>query len=288
MCWQMVRATSPPNGSDRGGPRTATPRVGRGVVGSRANATHTDAMDNSSDQSDSRKVRKADLECADAMPPSLLPHLDAIPSALSDRKQWVCWRHERRRDKLGHLKWTKVPVDPKSGRNASPTNSGTWGDFTSAVAYLRAHPSELAGIGYVFSSDDPFTGVDLDNARDAETANLFPWASAIVADLDTYAEVSPSGTGVKLFAVARKPGTKCRRSGETGEVDMYSEGRYFAVTGHRLAGTPADVLERQSAIDRLYARLFGNGIQESAPETAHVEPLTGSAGAADLTDQEIV
>jgi putative DNA primase/helicase len=81
------------------------------------------------------------------------------------------------------LKWTKVPIDPKSGHNASPTDAATWSDFATAVAYWQAHHSDIAGIGYVFSADDPFTGIDLDDARDAETGNLLQWAAEIVADV---------------------------------------------------------------------------------------------------------
>ena len=57
-------------------------------------------------------------------------------------------------------------------------------------------------------------------------------ANPEVSDGASYTEVSPSGTGVKAFVEAASPGPATRRN----KVELYGHGRYFTVTGARLAG----------------------------------------------------
>lgn len=159
-------------------------------------------------------------------PPATLPvRPDAIPAELRERPQWVCWRWERRGDR-----WTKVPLNPATGAQASTTDPATWGTFDQAL--VRYHARSLAGVGFVFSAADPYCGIDLDHCRDAATGALTSVAEAIVAALDAYAEVSPSGTGVHVIARASVPGT--RRKDPAQGIELYDAGRYFAITGHAL------------------------------------------------------
>ena len=59
------------------------------------------------------------------------------------------------------------------------------------------------GIGFVLSDiiGVCYTDVDLDKVISAEITE--PWAQEIINELDTYAEISPSDTGVKLLVTAR-------------------------------------------------------------------------------------
>jgi len=106
--------------------------------------------------------------------------------------QWVGWRYEVR-----HRKRTKIPKDPNTGRNAKSDDAATWSTFDAARAACQRHRWD--GVGYVFSALDPFAGVDLDKCRDPATGLLEPWAIEIVETLDSYTEVSPSETGLKIF-----------------------------------------------------------------------------------------
>jgi putative DNA primase/helicase len=86
-------------------------------------------------------------------------------------EQWVCWRSEaRERD----AKPTKVPYSPRSGSRARSDVPGTWG--TLAQAEVAAEKERYDGIGFVFTEDDPFCGVDLDSCVDPETGEVEPWA----------------------------------------------------------------------------------------------------------------
>src|SRR3954467_4255354 len=96
------------------------------------------------------------------------PHTN-IPAELRGRPQWVAWRLEA---PPGSERVQKMPIDPKTGRHADTTRPATWGTFEQAVAYAQ-RPGHN-GIGYVFSPNDPYTGIDLDHCRNAETGVIEP------------------------------------------------------------------------------------------------------------------
>ena len=97
------------------------------------------------------------------------PVLDNIPEELKKYKQWVAWKAEQR----GNGKATKIPVDPSNGNYASTNKPETWGTYDEAVTYYNNHKNNgIAGIGFVFTKDDPFCGVDLDDCYDPETERM--------------------------------------------------------------------------------------------------------------------
>jgi putative DNA primase/helicase len=184
---------------------------------------------------------------------------NAIPGGLRARAQWVCWRYERRGEKR-----TKVPKNPRTGANASPTDPTTWGSFTDTLRVA----AKYEGIGFVFTSDDPFAGVDLDACRDSQSGRLAPWAQPIVDDLASYTEITPSGTGGHIIVEATLPTGRRRR----GQVEMYDTDQFFTVTGHHLAGTPTTIERRQEALAALHARVFAEIVQRPEPNGHHPAP----------------
>jgi putative DNA primase/helicase len=63
----------------------------------------------------------------------------------------------------------------------------------------------MHGIGYVFSAEDPYTGIDLDKCRDPETGTIEEWAQEIIISLRSYTEISPSGRGVHIIVRGKLP-----------------------------------------------------------------------------------
>ena len=182
---------------------------------------------------------KAAFERSEAKPVAVDVIAENIPAELRERPQWVCWRYEPVADHNGAKRWTKIPVEAVTGRNASSTTPQSWPSFDEALAYYRAYGSRIAGIGFVFAADDPFAGVDLDDALDADTGEVREWAKPILADLNSYTEISPSRTGVKIIVRGQlPPESKHRKPFGDGEVEVYDRGRFFAVTGHRLESLP--------------------------------------------------
>jgi putative DNA primase/helicase len=148
-------------------------------------------------------------------------NLDCLPEELRQRHQWVVWKLEERDGKP-----TKVPYIAGGSGKASSTDSLTWRSFEEAVQALET--GRYNGIGFVFSSGDPFAGVDLDDCRDPETGELEEWAAKIVEAFGSYAEVSQSGTGVHIIVMGKAPNKK------RGKVEAYSSERYFTMTGRVL------------------------------------------------------
>jgi putative DNA primase/helicase len=163
----------------------------------------------------------AESRRAEAAPPEALHVLpEGIPDELKKRPQWVCWRYARQGEK-----WTKLPFNPRTGRKASSTNLLCWSRFVTVFdAYTGGG---YDGVGLVLCSGDPFTGVDLDGCRDSETGMIAAWAAEIVRELDSYTELSPSGSGLHVLVKGKVP-----KALKLPHIEMYSMERYFTVTGH--------------------------------------------------------
>jgi putative DNA primase/helicase len=125
----------------------------------------------------------------------------------------------------------KQPYNPTTGRRASTTDSRTWGTFEEALnAYYET--GHWSGIGFVFSSGDPYTGIDLDDCRDPQTGVIEEWAQGWLDTFGGYTEVSPSETGLHIIVQGKTP-----RPGKTTvcgkAVEIYSVERFFTITGVR-------------------------------------------------------
>jgi primase-polymerase (primpol)-like protein len=128
----------------------------------------------------------------DATRPVALPvNPSQIPDSLKALSQWVCWRYDWRVDR-----WTKPPYQPNGREHACVDEPATWSTFEKALrGYQRG---AVDGVGLVLTPELGLVGVDLDHCRDGEAGDIAQWASAIVQRLASYAEVSPSGTGLRI------------------------------------------------------------------------------------------
>ena len=149
--------------------------------------------------------------------PHILPlRAENIPGELKARRQWVVWKA------VGD-KPDKVPYSARTGRRASSTDLLTWSTFQEALeAYENG---DYAGLGFVFSSADPYTGIDLDDCVD-ENGEIAGWALEIVRYFDSYTELSATGTGLHVIVRGEVPNRR------KGDLEVYSSKRFFTVTGH--------------------------------------------------------
>lgn len=137
----------------------------------------------------------------------------------------------------GREKPPKKPYNPKfKEREAKPNTPTTWGSFEQALK--RFEQGGFDGVGYVFSAEDPYTGIDLDNAVNPETGELKTWAAKIVAQFNSYTELSPSGTGVHIIIRGKLPPGRRSMSYEDGKIEAYDDRHYFTMTGLLLPGSP--------------------------------------------------
>jgi len=157
----------------------------------------------------------------------------------------VCWKLEPRGGKL-----TKPPYQVGGRRKADSTKPATWDSFDAcwASAFMDGCTD---GIGVVVDGSDDLMAADLDHCID-EDGRPEAWAREIVRRLDSYTEVSPSGTGLRVFFRSTKgqdwgcdekgqplDGRKLRR--EAGHLELYRAKRYLTVTGDHLDGTPETI-----------------------------------------------
>ena len=210
--------------------------------------------------------------------PVIQPDFDAIPVDLKPLPGWVVWRSEPR---PGQEKPAKVPYNPATGARADPSRPETGGSFDAAKAAYE--PGGYDGVGLILHEGLGLVGLDLDKCRSPEAEAIEPWAQGIVDKLNSYTEVSPSDTGLRIFVMGKKPGPKCRR----GPVEMYTSGRYLTVTGH---GVPNAIIEevllvasgREKELAEIYREHLGGGEEGSTARADAAGPGN------DLTVEEAV
>jgi putative DNA primase/helicase len=186
---------------------------------------------------------------------------DRIPSDLKASPQFVGWRYELRDDK-----WTKPPICIQTGEHASSTDPKTWTTSEIAILTYRTDAHELDGIGYVLIEADEIVGFDFDHCRNPDTGEIDPWALELIHRLNSYTEVSPSGTGLRTWT--RGTFTDPKQGRKRGDLEMYRGERYLTLTGCHLEDTPPTIERRQEAIDAIYQQFFRR------PERPRGEPHT--------------
>ena len=172
---------------------------------------------------------------------------------LAERKQWVLSGAN------------KEPLTIR-GKPASTTDSSTWSTFGDCTqAYVNGIG---AGLGFVFTDDDPYTGIDLDKCID-DDGRPTEEAAAIVIGMNSYTEKSPSGRGLHIITRAKLPAG----GRKNGRVEMYSNGRYFRMTGALSPDGSETIEERQKEVEELHNREFGDrtGDHPSGPPYPHRE-----------------
>lgn len=187
-----------------------------------------------------------------------------IPKELRDRDQWICWREENRDGKA-----TKIPVCARTGRLASVTNPADYATFAEACDYA-GRTDEPGGIGFVFTDGDPYTGIDIDDCANPDTGDVDMWALHEVLALSSYAELSPSGSGVHVILEGTPPNRTGRKRGSR---ECYFSGRFFTMTGKTLGVAPS-VKPRQEQLEAWHATAFPP--QDRQPPKTWSHPTTAS------------
>ncbi|MGB3714783.1 MAG: hypothetical protein WA996_10175 [Candidatus Promineifilaceae bacterium] len=159
--------------------------------------------------------------------------VDRIRSNLTELlgfPNFVCYVKMPQKDKPG--KTDKKPINPHTGGMAKCDDSSTWGTFEEAAVYHLRNP-RIDGVGFQLGETPDkksgIVGVDLDNCVDSD-GQIEPWAADIVKHLNTYCELSPSGTGLHLFLYGELP----PRGRKKGDIEMYDCGRFITLTGDLL------------------------------------------------------
>ena len=201
---------------------------------------------------------------------------DAL-TPLTSLPHWVVWRWETVKGKR-----TKVPYRPdKPERKAKNNDPATWSTY--AIA-LSAHEARKAdGIGFCLLNSG-LAAFDIDNCRDPATGAIDPWAQQFVVQVNSYTEITVSGTGLRI--IGRGTGPKMhRKQPASGKVSLETyrrAERYIVMTGNPLPGAPLQLADINSHVDAIVAELDekkskANG---AAKPSGDQPPLMASANGA--------
>ena len=178
-----------------------------------------------------------------------------IPEELKALPRWVCYAG---RDKL--------PKNPRTGGNAMSNNPTTWSDFETACRACDQY--HFDGLGFMFAP--PYFGVDLDHCTDD-----VDFCDEFVETLQSYAEYSVSGTGVHIICRGTLPAGARRR----GNVEMYSQGRYFICTGNVYNSRYTEVVDCTESVKVLHGKYLPS--ETPRVEQRRITPV-------DMEDQEVI
>ncbi|GGA43211.1 phage/plasmid primase, P4 family [Psychrobacillus lasiicapitis] len=152
-----------------------------------------------------------------------------IPIEMKTKKQWVCYKAKPR----GGDKITKIPVNPTTGKPIDSNKDENWLDFEEAIQYIDTNL--VSGIGFVFTIEDDFVGIDIDACIN-EDGKFNKVAEEILSYFEGrgYAEFSPSGKGIHIITKGTKESARSKNSEYN--LEIYQDKRYFTVTGNMIKG----------------------------------------------------
>lgn len=179
-----------------------------------------------------------------------------IPEELQKLKQWVCYNKD------------KLPKNAVTGKNAQSNNPDTWCNFETAKAGMEKYGFD--GLGFMFANG--YFGVDLDKCID----NV-DFVDEFVDKLKSYNEISMSGTGIHIICKGELPAGQRRKN----NVEMYSSGRYFALTGNIYNENYKSIRECTTEIAFLHQKYLGEQTQKFDYQQTAFEKV-------DMNDDEII
>lgn len=189
----------------------------------------------------------------------------AIPQALTSVRAWCTWTL---RPNAGGRP-TKVP-------SVSTLDRAAWLPFASVATTPR---TASGGIGIV-TTDLPggLVALDVDGCRDPQSGELSPWAAALIAAARSYTEVTPSGSGLRVWLAVKKPWLgRCKfpmeyppLGGKRPEVQVFRAGTagYVTVTGARHAYCPTGIRAVDELAPVLVSILPAVALSEAVPVVA--------------------
>lgn len=153
----------------------------------------------------------------------LIKNYENIPDELKREKRWCLYKIIQRDGKN-----TKLPLMP-NGKPAKSNDKTTWNSYEDCIASLNRNIGD--GLGFMLG--DGYIGIDIDKVSDDIMAYSMDYhAKSMIADflrgISTYAEISPSKTGLHFIGKGEVPGERKRYR----NLEIYDKDRFFTVTGN--------------------------------------------------------
>ena len=148
-----------------------------------------------------------------------------IPDELKREKRWCLYKIIVRDGKN-----TKMPIMP-NGKPAKSNDRKTWHSFDDCMDALCKNQ----GTGLGFFLGDGYIGIDIDKVSDeimeySMDFNPASMTANFLRGISTYAEISPSKTGLHFIGKGKVPGERKRYK----NLEIYDRDRFFTITGNIL------------------------------------------------------
>jgi len=214
--------------------------------------------------------------------PKELKELERLP-------QWVAFELRPKQDRPGEF--SKIPINPKTGRGAMANNPATWGTFEEAKTYaernglfeIGENGKQRGGVGFEFANG--YAGIDLDHVI-LPDGTLKPFAREIVGIMNSYTEYSPSGTGLHILFTVDNTQAQWREflggklGAKVGDIEFYTGAHYFTVTG-KPYGELKSLENRSEQVRAVYLKY----LIKHEDKNADLSPQLSSN---DLSDNELL
>lgn len=184
---------------------------------------------------------------------------ETYPADLLDREQWLTWKPTADGRKIPrapyrYSEWPSKYVDAH--------DKTVWTDFE--TAQLWCGKLDRYDLAFTIRDRDQFPEenlilIDYDSVRDPATGRLHPTVWTHIKHAASYADISPSQTGVHILGRGKLPG-EIRAISDSlddtdrftnAEIEVYDSARYIAMTGAHVANTPLETRNCQGFIEEL-------------------------------------
>jgi len=202
-------------------------------------------------------------------------------NALRAYAQFVLWKAVASKSRPG--KFDKFPCDI-TGNVTDAHNPNVWLDPDTAISSAQLLGDNY-GVGFVFTSNDPFYCVDIDGAYDGQWS---PLATQLCTELSGAAvEISHSGTGLHIIGsyTGTEPEHKCKNIALG--IELYTSERFIALTGNGVSGDASHVTD---GLDSVVTQYFAGKDPERVTgewSTTHVEDSNPPKDDADLLEKAL-
>ncbi|KAK1548211.1 hypothetical protein Q3G72_032010 [Acer saccharum] len=215
-------------------------------------------------------------------PQIIPPSPDGIPSSMRQAKRWAPWRAEWNEKKQKYVKIPHRADRPEHG--LSNKSAVGWVTFEHAMAAYRAAPDKFAGVGYLMTGAHGVTGVDLDHC--VVDGQIAPWAAEVAAKLDSYTEISPSGTGLHVMSATDVP-IDWMNHDRGIEVYGGNAARFLCITGRRVDGSPQELRAPRAGVLDALAVQYKKVDKTASVEDLHLPDLIPVELLPDLVDLDL-
>ena len=189
----------------------------------------------------------------------------SLPQTLKENGLFCVWRYEVRDGNP-----TKVPYNPLTGRRGRSNDKDTFTNFHTAVSQMESGHFDGIGVG-IFNG---LGAIDIDHCIN-DHGVLSDNAQNVVYLMNTYAERSPSGTGIHLLfftdpSFHYDKGIYYLKNPSNG-MECYISGctnRFMTVTGDSITSQPADIVNGTESLGVFLDSYMVRPAQQNASDQA--------------------